>query len=70
MESSVVLNPSTDIKGNFKLSRGRGFQLCAMKGDNESNKIFDQFLDLEDSVSGDDEYCFERLDFLNKDLSK
>ena len=41
-----------------------------MKGDNESNKIFDQFLDLEDSVSGDDEYCFERLDFLNKDLSK
>ena len=41
-----------------------------MKGDNESNKIFDQFLDLEDSVSGDDEYYFKRLDFLNKNLSK
>lgn len=41
-----------------------------MKGDNESNKIFDQFFDLEDSVSGDDKYCFKRLDFLNKNLSK
>jgi len=41
--------------------RGRGFQLCAMRGDNESNKIFDQFFDLEDSVSGDDKYCFKRF---------
>ena len=70
MESSVVLCPSTDIKGNFKLSRGEGEERIAMKGDNESNKIFDQFFDLEDSVSGDDKYCFKRLDFLNKNLSK
>ena len=71
MESSVVLCPSTDIKGNFKLSRGEYSNFVLWRETMRATRyLFDQFLDLEDSVSGDDKYCFKRLDFLNKNLSK